>query len=402
MIKDFKTIWNQFYKSVSETTPVPDGFWRLDGEDALCFLCMILVTIFVWIAAELQAGPFAILKYWDGPNYIYVGITLYNAGSKQDPWERTFSYPTYYIACHLPGYPLIIRFISFFTFGNWILAAYFSIIFSSLLLVYAFRRLLIIYDCVKDPTTTTQMLTVVPTRFMIYHSVVASEPTFLAFVCFALIFFKTQNIPLMLASVWYCCITRIEGIAIGATIGACYLLRLDIAHALMMFSTFLADFGILMMHRKLFNEWFAYFKFNFSHQGLIHWPPLYKLIGYAGSTDMVELNTFLLYFMILTPGVVLLYTSCGPVAIFATIFNLYVTVLYHIDIYRYGIPGSVFAFLIGYDRLWSSPQLQTTLFIVGLPLLLLLLFYSTGQIITNSCGDDFLSYILSFATPELI
>ncbi|EAY21626.1 hypothetical protein TVAG_013930 [Trichomonas vaginalis G3] len=402
MLQDFRSTWSRFYNSVAETTPVPDKFWHPDLEDAKCLATMYLVTFSIWLSAMLTDGPLAILKYWDGPNYIYVGITLYDSGTKVDPWKRTFSYPYYYIACHLPGYPLIIKLMSFFTFGHWALASYLSILFSTGLLVYAFRRLLIIYDCVNNPTLTTMLLSVIPTRFMIYHSVIASEPTFLAFVCLSLIFYKIQNIPLMMTCVWYCCITRIEGISIGATIGLCYLLRLDIAHALMMFTTFLADFALLIMHKKLFNEWLAYFKFNFSHQGLISWPPLYKLIGSAGFTDMVEINTFLLYFLLLTPGVILLYGRCGPVAIFASIFNAYVTILFHIDIYRYGIPGSVFSFLIGYDRLWSSSQIQNTLLASGLPLIVLLLTYAAGQIMTNVCGNDFLEYVFSFARSEYL
>ena len=55
-----------------------------------------------------------LVRYWDGPNYLYVAKTLYNipANHPFTPYKTTAAY----FACHLPLYPMLIKTFSFLSY----------------------------------------------------------------------------------------------------------------------------------------------------------------------------------------------------------------------------------------------------------------------------------------------
>lgn len=357
---------------------------------------MIFTTVSVWIATKLTGGFLSIVSYWDGPNYLYAGITLYDI-PRNNPWTLYFHYPQSYFACHLPGFPLLIRFCAFFTVGNYLYADCLAILLSGLLMCYSFRRVLIIYNCVSNPTYTTLLLSIFPMRLFIYHSVGASEPLYTSFVCFSLIFYKLDNFMPMIFSVWFACITRIEGMSVGATIGLCYLLRLDIVKALLMFSTFISTIGLLSLHRAMFNDVLAYIHFNQHSQGLITAHPLHELTRGKRSSDVLYLHSFVDLYFLYFIGIIPIVIVAGPISIFASVHMLYVSLLNHMDIFRYSIPAAVFCLFIGYDKMWSDPKVKSALIIFGPFYLFYLLTYATGQIHSNRCSPQFLQSVLDAA-----
>ena len=406
---DISEIWNDFYSTL-QPTKQPPNFWKIQLEDWICFFILFFSTLFIWLnsfaageqseltdnlgfISKILKDPIAPIKYWDGPNYLFVAATLYNTDNVENPWTTVFQFPDYYLACHLPGYPLFIRFCSFFSFGNLIIGGYISILLSSFLLIYVFRRVLIVYNCSENPLLLTCLLPFIPTRLTLYHSVPASEPLFLSFVCFSLIFYKLAHYSFMIFFVWLCCITRIEGMAVGATYGFCFLLLKDIPHAAMMFLTFVPDICLVIMHKAIYGEWMAYFKFNQKNQGIIQWPPMNLIISSSKHTNDLTTYSFIAYFLVLIFSWLFVIPKNGPAAILSLIFILYIPLLFHIDIYRYGLPASVFCFLIGLDKLWSSPKMKNTLKIIWLPYFIFLRSYAAGQITSNSCMNFFMPYV---------
>ena len=393
-LNDFKSVWHSFYTSIQPCKSTPPTFWKFCKDDFKCVVVMFFTTFLIWVTAMKLTDPRAVVKCWDAPNYIFVAITLYNCDGIENPWSIMYQYPDYYLACHLPGYPLIIRFCSFFTFGNYVLAAHLSILLCDFLLVYSFRRMLIVYNCSENPTFLTMLLAFIPSRLAVYHSLPASEPCFLTCVCFAFIFYKISNYHMLILSIWYCCITRIEGMAVGATFGFCFLLIFDIPHAAMMFLTFVPDICLMIMHKMIYGEWMAYFLFNQKNQGIIHWPPMYKLVYFAQQQDHVDTYSFVAFYVLLSITWISMITKNGPVSILSFIFLIYITLLFHIDIYRYGLPASVFCFLIGGDKILTSPKAMKAFKIVFFPYLVLLANYGGGQIRSNTCTDYFFEFVM--------
>jgi hypothetical protein len=265
-VKPFAPYFTSFFRSLDPVYQACPSFWSLDADDAICFAVMLLSTLLVWFAI-LITGPFAsVVSYWDGPNYVYAAITLYDIPA-ENPWTTSFNYDPSYFSCHLPGFPLLIRFWAFFTVGNYYFADILAIVSSSLLLSYSFRRLLLAFGCCASPTYSSCLLAFVPMRLVIYHSVGASEPLFIAGVCFSLIFYRFDNLTGVLFSVWLCCLTRIEGMAVGFAIGVCFVLRLRIAEGFAMFLTFAVPVALMVLHRAMFGDALSYMKFNKDHQG---------------------------------------------------------------------------------------------------------------------------------------
>ena len=400
VISVFMPYWESFYTTLTPEQKMPEGFWKLTERDLYGFCAMILTTWSIWTALALTEDFNDILCYWDGPNYMFAAITMYDI-TRDNPWTKYFKYNPSYFACHLPGFPLVIRFFAFLFFGHYYVASLAAIIFCGLLLSYAFRRLLIAYKCVSSPTMTTVLLAFVPMRLVIYHSVGASEPLFIAEVCFVMIFYKYGMRTHLLVAVWACCITRIEGMAVGAAIGACDLLRLDIPAAMSMFLTFLAPIGLMIMHKGMFGDAFAYLTFNSGRQRLIVFPPFREMRGKRASDNANHLHSFMDFYFPYAFGALLVLLKAGPVGVFACLHLAYVSLLRHIDLYRYALPAGVFSVLIGFDFLWSDNRTKHALMMLAPFYWIEMMLYATGQIHSNKCPIWFLSEVLRAARDRL-
>ena len=369
---------------------VPKDFWMLSMHDFLCFGTMLISTSIAWIGVFLGGSFKDVHRYWDGPNYLYAAITMYDIPDS-NPWTLYYQYPPSYFACHLPGYPLLIKICSLLLFNHYILGFYLSIIVSQLLFVYAFRRMLIVFKCVDNPLITTMVACFIPIRFVIYHSVGASEPLYISLICFTFIFFKIRKYFTMILFVWLCCITRIEGMAVGFTIGCCYLLKKQILKALGMFSTFLAPLFVVLFHIYRFNDPLAYIHFNQGMQQLVQWPPFSEAM-------YQQVNEFYNYSNIATLligllGAFLCFERNIPVGIFAVTHLSYVTLLFHIDVFRYQLPAYVLALFIGYDKFWSSNGVVLILLILSPAYVFVSGTYACGQIHSNIAIPDFMNYM---------
>jgi hypothetical protein len=362
-------------------------------QDLIAFSAMLFVTLGTWLSVAMS-GPFSsVLAYWDGPNYLYAGVTLYNI-PPYNPWTRNFNYPPSYFACHLPGYPLLIRLCSLFCVNNYVLGFHFSILIPGLAFSYSFRRLLIATAAVRDPTFTTILASFIPMRIVIYHSVGASEILLLTFVCLAFIFYRTNSFVPMLLCVWGSCVTRIEGMVIGAVIGFCYLIQFKIRRALGMFLTFAAPLGVVGLHKWRFDDSLAYLHFNQESQHLIGWPPFKELLGLGSDQNEFTAHSFVANYVLFALGCALTLTKSIPIGLFATAFAGYVSLLHHIDIYRYALPGAVFALLVGFDGFWGSDIGKMTCMITLPFYTLLLVIYTKGQIHSNKAWPAFMEELM--------
>ena len=385
----------KYLPNLEPVSSVPPHFWSLDSKDLINIGIMAGMIIIIWIITIMQYGWLSVISYWDGPNYIYAGICLYNV-PPNNLWTQSFRYPPSYFACHLPGFPLAIRFLSTLVFNHFALGAHLAILVISCLLVYVFRRLLSIYNCVSDPAFSASLIIFFPLRLTIYHTVLASEPLFILYVSLAFIFLKTnQMLPLCL-SICGACITRIEGLAIFGTIGLCYLLRFDIIRAFIVSLCAIAPFSIILLHKIKFNDWLAYVHFNQNSQGLLRFEPFFEIINnFRGNTDIIYANSATFLFFPFIVGTILLYFVSIPFAIFSTVYVLFVSMIFHLDIFRYAIPGFVFALFVGFDPIFSSPQFKKV-FYCFCPFYVYYLFKMIPeQIKSNSAPPWFTNHVLN-------
>lgn len=395
LISEIQKFFSHFFTSLSHPFPQPPNFWNFDEYDFILFFLSFFSIFSVWIAASIftENTIYSVPCYWDGPNYIYAAITLYNIPDDY-PWARFFKYSPSYFACHLPGFPLLIKICSLIFFGNVILGNYLAILVSCFLFVYSFRRFLISFDCVKNPFFTTAIAIFFPPRFYLYHCVGASEPLFIAAVCFSFIFFKMKKPFFSLLFIWLACITRIEGLALGATLGFCFFISSQFLNAFFMFGTFLSTGFLLALHKLMFNDTLAYIHFNKNQAGIIQTLPFHELIYGSESSDVFSLLSFAYLILILFLGSVVSLEKSGISGIFGLVWAGYASLLHHMDVFRYALPGFVFAFHIGFSSFFESPKGRSTVKILAPIYFALMLLYSRGQIQSNSSGKFFLDRVL--------
>jgi hypothetical protein len=374
--------------------PFPRNFWHFDRFDFLSVFLMSSVTIFFWIVNIQRRGSLAIVSYWDGPNYIYSALTLYKI-RQNNPWSIYFRVPPTYFACHLPGFPFAIRLFRNFFRQDVVAGTHFAILVISGLLPYTFRRLLRIFEIGHDHVLNACMLSIFPVRLALYHSVAASEPLFLVFCWLAFIFFKTDRLIFLYFSIFGACWTRIEGLAVWGTIGLCYLFRVDFLGATVVGCALLAPISLALFHQWRFKDWKAYFTFNHGTVKLIRWPPFLLLTNTAfASPDLVDHQGSLVIFPVFLIGTALLFPVCVPFAIFTTVYLCYCSLLWHLDVYRYALPGYIFAVVIGFNDVWSSRGFKI-MSIALVPLYFsLFMWYGIGQLESNCADEDFMNMVL--------
>ena len=73
-----QTILERYLPNLEPVSSIPQNFWRLDSKDLINIGIMAAFIIIIWILSFLQYGSLSVISYWDGPNYIYAGICLYN------------------------------------------------------------------------------------------------------------------------------------------------------------------------------------------------------------------------------------------------------------------------------------------------------------------------------------
>lgn len=367
------------------------SLWKLDKFDYIYFVIYLITFFFIWICSSFARDFYSLLSYWDGPNYVYAAKTFYDIPN-DNPWGKYFKFPKYYFACHLPGFPIVIKIFAILLFGNYWVGDVLAILSTSLLSIYLFRRLLLVYNCVKYIRWTTLLFLFLPIRMVIYRNVGASEPLYISFIFLSLIFYKLNKKMYMIFAMWGASFTRIEGLSIVGTIGLCYLLKFDILSAIFTSLGFLGFIFILLFHQYKFGDFTAYFKFNQGGQGLLNYP-FSNIINNSYST--INRYKFLTQHLIMLIGLINIYNISLPFSIFSTIYFIYSTSLNHMDVYRYSLPGYILCLLVGLDVIWSSSLFKKHFLSISLFYLFALFFYSIGQITTNICGHNFLNEVMN-------
>jgi hypothetical protein len=387
--------FERFLPGLTPIAAYPPKFWALDRRDFAALGAMAAVIAFLWASALRSGGKLGVVSYWDGPNYIYAGMTLWRI-PKNNPWTQAFRYPPSYFACHLPGFPLAIRLISTLCFNRFLVGAHVTILLISLLHIYLFRRVLSIYDAVADPARSALFLSLIPIRMIVYHAVGASEPLFMVYVYLAFIFLKVnKTLPLFLA-IAGACITRVEGLILWGTVGLCYCLRFDIVRAFIIGLDLLAPASVLLLHHFRFGDWKAYYRFNQGYNQLLHFPPGFEIRdGAAGGSDVLYHSSVLSLFAVFAVGAFLVFHACLPFGIFTLAYLIFSSSLWHNDPYRYALPGYIFAIFVGFDELWSSVTMTKVMTGLVFPLAFAGMRYGLGQLRTNTASPWFTATVLN-------
>jgi len=292
----------------------------------------------------------SIYRYWDGPHYYYLAKTLY-----QVPGNHPFTaygLPRSYFASHLPAYPVLIRLCRLLAPGYpqaMVLATTASAVVSAVL----FHRLLETARLVRSPLWTTLLFAVLPPRWLIYHSVGATEPLFLCFVFAALLAVRDQRpgraaLFGMLAS-----LTRITGVLLVVALVAVALGRRRWREALVLSSAGLGVLGLFAFYHIVLGDFWAYFRWNLQTSHLVRGAPFAVYRAYAAGDNFQSTEYLALTYLGYGLGTLLLWKHREIFAYCAVMFAFNAFV-FHVDLARYFLAIAPFAILVGFDGVLST------------------------------------------------
>jgi len=341
---------------------------------------LILLGVAAVLSALLLYLPFlfkdatVLTRFWDGPNYIYVAKTLYQIPADHPfvPYKTT---PAYF-ACHLPFYPLAIKLFSFMTYP---VAMLFTTVLFAVLATLTFYQLLRESGAVANPFWSALISLFLPARWLIYHSVGATEAPFLFLICLSMLFYLRKQYTWAFLLAGLAGITRITGILLGLV----YLIMLirdkawkRIPLLVIIGLPLLATFTF---YHFQYGDFMAYFSWN---NKLIHSRPLDIFFNYAGSGNAHAAELYLGIYLLYGLGVLMLwrFPLFFTYGVVFYVFNLFV---FHEDLSRYMLPLAPFALVIGYDEIIKTRAFK----IASLGLIAMAYVYAWGVLPHNLVAD---------------
>ena len=335
-------------------------------EIALLLLANVAATLGVWAFSILvppgesvAPGLTLIERYMDGPSFVAVAASLYDPahpvwaayGDRFGIAELSASHH----ATVLPLHPLAIRLLApvFGWFGALLVLA---LVWGSLatLAVYRFLR-----ECgqVTVPFAAALAFTVVPPRWLVYHSVGANDPAFVLFVVLAITAFRRDHLGW--SGLWggLAAATRIQGVLLFPALLAAALLR-DRRRAgrslLLLSPILLALAAVFALYAWRLDDPWAYFAANAGELTVVPFRGLFR--SATGGTPAAAFGPVLLYAIAAYGigwwarrgewGVALPCLALTVLAAFTTLP----------DVGRFLLAAMPFLLFAPFDAAWSRPE----------------------------------------------
>jgi len=296
---------------------------------------LVIVTI---LSCFISYIPFlsdmsVVGRYLDGPNYIEVAKTFYFKIT-----DNNAAYlPRWYYAVHLVGYPFFIRlfnyiFVPFVGKLSYLYSMFLTTVVFTCGSVVIFYKLIKEFKLVKNPFFISLVFIFFPPRWVIYHSVGASEPEFIFWLLMSLYFFKKNKYWLSYLFGVLATITRIFGVLLCPIYIIVFVLNeydkypflnhlvgkaKKKADSFKLFWSNLPKTWIVLslgmpavlflnfyVYKLIFNMFFAYYQWNAGQLGSF---PFGALIGFGEYWDPGTAELYVIYMAVTIYGLFRLY-----------------------------------------------------------------------------------------------
>jgi hypothetical protein len=165
----------------------------------LIFALTVIPTFLIWTPFFLrlksfwtiplpQNGMATLVSNYDGPLYIIIAKTFYNANLINN-FAVNLNYE--YYAAHFPLFPVVIRIFSYLM--GYPYAMLFSTLLGSFFSLFFFYKLAKNYTNEKNAMWLTTIFSIFPARWLVVRSVGSPEPFFIAFLLASIYFFNKKK-----------------------------------------------------------------------------------------------------------------------------------------------------------------------------------------------------------------
>lgn len=186
------------------TAPSPRRWPR---AEALLVLAAVAGPLAIYLSFGKDLSP--VYRFWDGPAYLTISHELYEV-RPGNPLAPDVHRPPFYLA-QLPLYPLAVRALAFIGYERALLAVSILATIAAVLLFYRLAR-----DVwrVPSPAFLSYVFLFFPPTWVLYRSVGASEPLFIALVLASIFFFEKSRFGLASLAGGLAALTRHSGVMI--------------------------------------------------------------------------------------------------------------------------------------------------------------------------------------------
>lgn len=299
---------------------------------------------------------------------MYVAKTLYVL-----PSATPFDLPgCYYYACHLALYPLLIRAFSSIGYDR---SMVFVTVASSTVATIIFYQLLKESKYSSNPFWASVVFVFFPSRWLLYHSVGATEPLFIMLILASVYCYKKDRYAAAFTLAGLASVTKIFGVLMFASyaILLVYEKKYKYLPYTLIIPAFLA--AKFLVYQYAYGDFLAYFRWNGSFMKAIPFMNFFTPAA-AGNTNNAEL--FMGLYVIYILGALRLRKHPELFA-FPLVYLAATAFVQHPDISRYLLPVAPFALLVAFDDIISRKE-----FMLVFPLIVIFgYFYCWGIIPTN-------------------
>jgi hypothetical protein len=362
-------------------TPARVASWWVSAAVALA---MASSTLAVWWG--VRDDPSVLARYWDGPNYMYTARTFYRV-PQDHPFVAIGLQPTEF-ATRLPAYPALVRAASWVTGGSYPRALLLATLLSAVAAAVLFHRMLAATGWVASPGFSALLFCVLPPRWLLYHSVGATEPLFLCAVFGAFLALARGRAAWVVACVGLASLTRITGVLLVPVFAAAFWLRGEPRRAALVPLALLGPLALFAAFAVLFGDFFAYFTVNSGERGLLA-EPFAIVRWHAGRGDPLAAEFLIGLFLVHALGVIRLWPKREAFLYAAALFVFHCFV-YHDDVSRYLLSVAPFTLLVAFDSTLSRPAARALLPLVALSSLV----YAWGMLQGNLMAEDLYRVLL--------
>lgn len=378
---------------------LPDRIAALPPRHHILILVAITVVSWVVLVLPLRDDLSVLYRYWDGPMYIAVAKTLYRI-----PWDNPISqvyhWPPRAFAPFLLAYPLAIRAVAPLLGYPWGMIA--------LTLLSSCAAVICFYHMVRDlalsehPLELSIWFLFVPYRWLVYRSVGATEPLFLALTVLSLHTFIRRRYALSFLSAAVACVTRIQGLLLVPT----YLLfaffdrQDDLPRKALLVGGVLAIPSLLWLnlwaHARAFGDPFAYLSVN---SEMLRFTPFWRMIDFARHSPYLVgamgAQLFLVLYGITTLGLVKLWGIDRSKVLFCycLLGLVFLAFISDEDLGRFLIPYAPFTWILGLQCIWNDRRMAW-----AFPVLVALTYAYTWELLpTNTIRPEVMRELLGWA-----
>jgi hypothetical protein len=363
-------------------------------------LILLAVTVLSWgvLVLPLREDLSVVYRYWDGPMYILVAKTLYRI-----PWENpitdVYTWPPKTFAPFLLAYPLAIRAVASILGYPWGMIC--LTVLSSAGAAIVFYHMVRDLGLSEDPLGLSIWFLFVPYRWLVYRSVGATEPMFLALTMLSLWMFIRHRYVLSFLAAAVACVTRIQGLLLVPT----YLLLIltdpedNLVPKMLLFVGIVAIPSLLglnfWLHDRAFGDPLAYFAVN---NEMFRLSPFWKMLDFARYSPFLSgamgSQLFLVLYAITLIGLVRLWSIDKNQVLFTyALFGfLFLTLISDEDLARFLIPIAPFTWILGFRDVWHDRKMAW-----AFPVVVALTYAYTWELLpTNTISPEVMRALLTW------